>query len=276
MNKLIKSILNGILNTLFSIITSPTKKANIITSVSKLLFCKSNSLEYDPSFKEYWLKNNNEYLFIVKNPYYNFSKENLYKSINDIYCKNYLVKRGDIIVDVGAGIGTETLFFYEKIGQKGKIYSIEASTDSFNKLNALCAKNKIENSHNFNVAISNFNGKIWMEETDKFEVNQINTENKGIEIECFTMDQFVLNNNISRIDLLKVNIEGAEKQMIDGMNNSIKIINNVAISCHDFLFNEDQQIMTKVVTFLECNNFKVTYNKTGNKVTDSWIYGKRK
>ena len=276
MNRVIKTILNIFLKCIFLIIKDHNKRAKIITAISKVLFSNKNSIEYDAEFNAYWLKSDAEYLFIVQNPIYNFSKKNLYKSINYIYCKNYTVKPGDVILDVGAGIGTETLFFREQIGATGFIYSIEASTESYHKLNALCSKNQIQNAKNFNVALSNFNGKIWIEETDKFEVNQVNLSEKGIEVACYTLDKFVEDHHISKINFLKVNIEGAELQLIEGMKNSIDIIDNIAVSCHDFLFKDDRHILQNVVAFLEKNKFEITYNNSGNQVTDSWIYAKRK
>ena len=276
MNKLIKSILNSFLRIVFLFIKDNDRKARIYTRLSKILFDKQNNLEYDAFLHGFWLKNSTTYLFFVKKPYFNFSKKNLYRSIHDIYCKNYMPSEGDIIIDLGAGIGTETLYFYEHIGSKGQIYSIEASTDSYIKLVELCKKNGIKNSANHNLAISDTNGKIWMEETEHFEVNRINSEKKGIEIDCCTLDKFVADNKIDKIDFLKVNIEGAELQMIKGMNDSIKKIKNVAISCHDFLFTENKNIRSSVVQFLESNQFKIITNQTGNAVADSWIYGTKK
>lgn len=275
MNKLLKNIINYCLKFVFLFVRNGAARAKIMTGVSRLLFDRNNNLEYDPAFKSYWLKHSNEFLFLVGKPYYNFSKKNLYRSIESIYCKNYMPGEGDVIIDVGAGIGTETLFFHERLGKKGKIFSIEASTDSYNKLEALCLKNGIENSFNFNMAISGFNGKIWMEETEKFEVNQTNMTKSGIEIDCLTLDEFVKRNNISKVDLLKVNIEGAELEMIQGMKDSVGIIRNVAVSCHDFLFKDNKRIMETVVGFLQEHGFEISYNKTGNKVTDSWIYAKK-
>ncbi len=275
MNKLLKIIINSFLDILFLFIRSEKKRVKVYSLISKILFDKNNNLEYDNNFYGYWLKHSNQYLFFVKKPYFNFSKKNLFKSINDIYCKNYTPKSEDVIIDIGAGIGTEVLYFNDKIGKSGKIYSIEASTDSYNKLDALCVKNNITNSINFNLAISNFNGKIWIEETENFEVNRVNKTQKGIEVNCYTLDEFVKNNHITKINFLKVNIEGAEFDLVDGMAESINIIDNIAISCHDFLFGDGEKIKQKIISFLTLNNFEIAINNTGNKVTDSWVYGKK-
>jgi FkbM family methyltransferase len=274
--KLVKLILNGAMSLVFIFLKDNFKKAKIYTWVSKLLFDKDNNLEYDPFTNGFWLKDGDTYLFFVKKPYFNFSKKNLYLSILDIYCKHYVPSQGDTIIDVGAGIGTETLYFFEHVGNKGQIYSIEASTDSYNKLDILCKKNKINNSINHNLAISNFNGKIWIEETEHFEVNRINREKKGIEVNCNTLDKFIHDNNIEKIDFLKANIEGAELEMIKGMDQTIKKVRNIAISCHDFLFSDNKNIRSSVIKFLESNQFTVMSNETGNVVKDSWVYGVKK
>lgn len=115
-----------------------------------------------------------------------------------------------------------------------------------------------------------------MEEQDNYRINQINDQFKGVEISSFTLDNFVREKEISIINFLKVNIEGAEYDMVDGMQESIEIIENLAISCHDFLAdNEDEKIKNKIVKFLEKNNFEIYFRETGDKVLDSWIYGKK-
>ncbi len=275
MKKVIKRIINSFLSFLFLFIKNENKKAKIYTRISKLLFNKNNNIEFDKELNVYWLKHGYQYLFAVKKPYFNYSLSNLYSSINSIYCKKYTPKQGDVILDIGAGIGTETLFFSEKAGNAGKIYNIEASPDSYKKLNKLCEKNNFKNTHNFNLAISNFNGSIWIEENENFEINQTNNKQKGIEISCISLDEFIKQNNIISINFLKVNIEGAELEMIEGMSNAVHIIKNLAISCHDFLFNENKEIKSKISNFFIKNGFEIHYNQTGNKVTDSWIYGSK-
>ena len=60
------------------------------------------------------------------------------------------------------------------------------------------------------------------------------------------------------------------------MKESIKLIENIAVSCHDFLFKENKKIKESLVGFFQENDFEIYYNNTGNTVTDSWIYAKKK
>ncbi len=276
MKNIAKKIIATVINTLMALIPQKRNKAAFLGWVSRLLMNANNNVEYDRNYDMYWLKNNDEYLYLVKDPYFNFSKKKLYKSIEKIACHYYTPKKGDVIIDVGAGIGTETLFFNEKTENKGKIYSIEASKSSHQKLVELCKKNGISISENLNIAITDQNQKLWIEETENYQVDAINRVQKGIPVDGLTLDTLIKEKNIEQIDFLKVNIEGSELQMIEGMKDAIKITKNIAVSCHDFLFNDQNlNIKTKMSEFLKANNFEVSYNNTGHKVVDSWVYGKQ-
>jgi FkbM family methyltransferase len=275
MNKLIKAIISKIILILLLFIKSPRSVAKLYSFFSRWLYDKNNTLEYDERNKLYWCKFKSLYLYAEYKPTFNFSVKKLYRNAEKICCLNYRPLKNDVIVDVGAGVGTELGYFIEKIGEGGKVFNIEASPSTFHLLNELKVKNNSSNVLNFNIAISNKNGSIWIEENSEHEKARINSSANGTEIKALTLDQFVLNNNINIINFLKVNIEGAEYDMIDGMAESIKITQNIAISCHDFLFDVNDRIRNKVLAFLKENDFTTFENETGHQVVDSWIYGKR-
>ena len=195
---------------------------------------------------------------------------------SNIFFKHYKLKPEDVVIAIGAGIGMEVCFFEEGIGEGGKLYNIEASPSSFHGLEETTTKNEFKNCFNYNIAISDANEPLWMEEDENYVINSINKEGKGTRIEALTLDEFVTVNKIDKIALLKANIEGAEYDMIDGMNESVKIIDNIAVSCHDFLFDSGEKIKNKMVDFLEAHDFELFYVNSGNKVLDSWIYGKKR
>lgn len=271
----IKKTCTNAINIIVNFISGKKSKASFLSIISKVLMNNNNNVEYDPDYDMYWLKNKNQYLYLVKTPYFNFSKKKLYKNIERIACQYYKPKKGDVIIDIGAGIGTETLYFDEKTENSGKIYSIEASKSSHQKLVELCAKNGILSSENLNLAIVDRNKKLWIEESDNYQVDSVNNQYKGVEVDGVTLDSFIDKKRIKNIDFLKVNIEGSELEMIEGMKNTIKITKNIAVSCHDFLFDDNRQIKSKMSEFLRVNNFQVSHNHTGHKVVDSWIYGKQ-
>jgi FkbM family methyltransferase len=276
MKRLIRTLVESFINSIVFLIPKNRQKASFLSFVSSTVMNSTNSVEYDAKYDMFWLKSEGSHLFIVKKPYFYFSKQKLYKGIKKVACKHYVPNKNDVIVDVGAGIGTETLFFNEQVQNGGKIYSIEASKASHEKLEELCLKNNIKNSENFHLAITDNNQEVWIEETDSYQVDSVNTISKGVKVDGVTLDHFIKVNKIEKIDFLKANIEGSELPMIDGMESAIKITKNIAVSCHDFLFDDNRQIKLKMTQFLEDNNFEVCFNTTGNQILDSWIYGTRK
>jgi len=58
----------------------------------------------------------------------------------------------------------------------------------------------------------------------------------------------------SRIDMLKMDIEGAENDVILDCGNSLKIVSNIFIEYHSYT--NSQQKLSKLLTVLEQNNFR--------------------
>lgn len=271
-----KKTLRRSINKVFHITKNKSLYVLLINIYNKSFNSFKNKVEYDNTNNFYWLKYGNQYLQAVDSPHFDFNKEALINKFQDIFLQFYKIERNDVIIDLGAGIGAELFFLQSKIGKSGKIYAIEASPNSFNKLNTLIKKNPYHNCGAFNYAISSYSGDIWMEEEENYRIAQTNKVKKGVKVPCYTLDQFVINNRITKINFLKVNIEGGEYDMIDGMKDSINIIENLAISCHDFLDDKPGKIIqNKVESFLKAHNFNLEYRHTGDKVLDSWIYGSK-
>lgn len=275
MKKSTRKNLNRILHQVFKVVKDKHKRAKITTKVSKLFVDKNNSVVYDEDFNMYWQVYKGKCLQIHEKPVFDFSYDKYNERIDAMFCRAYSVKPNDVIVDLGAGIGGELHFYDERMQSQGHIYAIEASPDSYHKLNKLVQKNQLQNVSTYNLAITATKGSVWIEETNAYKANQINAKKSGKEVLGITLDDFVAKEGIKQIDLFKVNIEGAEEQIIKGMDASVHIIQNFAISCHDFLFEEETNIRETVKTYFQSKGFEVTEINTGNKYIDSWIYGKR-
>ncbi|XMO86572.1 FkbM family methyltransferase [Algibacter sp. AS12] len=275
MKKYQRKLINRIINKLYVITNSDKIRLFCLNIATKLFKNPKNSIKFDSTNNWYWLKSNSKFLKLTREPYFDFSEKEMRQRCFNIFFKHYHLEPGNVVIAIGAGIGMEVCFFEEGIGDKGKLYNIEASPSSFYGLQQTTLKNGFQNCFNYNLAISDSNEPLWMEEENNYILNSINKDGKGVKVEALTLDEFVIINNIDKIDLLKVNIEGAEYEMIDGMKESVKRIENIAVSCHDFLFDSEDKIKNKMVTFLEAHNFQLFYVNSGNKVLDSWIYGKK-
>lgn len=272
---LLDKIIQRVLNLINWFLNKP-QQAKLATFFTRVLVDKKNSIQFDKNLDQFWLVHDAIYLDVRTLPKYYFEYRDYSNEMKEVFLKNYSPNNGDIIIDLGAGVGTELYFYSKKVSSKGKIYAIEASPDSFSILKQLSKKNQFDNVSLHHLAITEKTGHIWIEQRRAYNANQINKEQRGVKVSETTLDNFVENNNIKKINLLKVNIEGAELNLIKGMSDSIHIIENIAISCHDFIFEHDTQITKTIVDYFEHHNFKISYNNTGIQYIDSWIYGKKK
>ena len=139
------------------------------------------------------------------------------------------------IFDVGAHQG-QTSTLYNNLFKNATIYSFEPSPEAFEVLKKTCEAHK--NITPFNIALSNTSGSVKFhlnqssqtnsllktdDRSDKtWPVNLLNTK-ETINIDCVTIDDFVTQNNISHIDILKLDTQGTEYQIIEGAAQTIAL-----------------------------------------------------
>lgn len=157
---------------------------------------------------------------------------------NDIKNINFIsefINEGDVLVDVGANSGNYTNFFKEKLKGTGKIYSIELHPETCSLL-----KNKFSNDSNIivlNYAVSDTNNFInYFKGVDSFthniighdmnfKPNQILGQIEGVRLDTLLQKE-------EKISLIKIDVEGAELQVLIGLENILSKIKYLLIECH--------------------------------------------
>ena len=157
----------------------------------------------------------------------------------DLFLFKYKPKIGDIIVDVGVANGSEIPELCKLVGTDGKIFAIEADPTCCRRLKKLKKILSLENLIIIEYAIGDQNKKIkFSQEIDEISNRVLNNEGSHlnfIEIQQLIFDEALKPYNLKTIDFVKVNIEGAEVNLLKSLNNSNLKIKNWCISCHDFI-----------------------------------------
>jgi FkbM family methyltransferase len=138
------------------------------------------------------------------------------------------------IFDVGACTG-EVTFKYNYLFTNSIIYSFEPFIPSFEILQKNTSK--LPNIKCFNVALSNMSGQVDFHVNKSYATCSIlathpdssknwNEEalctTQKIKIKSITLDDFVAQNQIEKIDILKLDTQGTEYQIIEGASKSIE------------------------------------------------------
>ncbi len=163
-----------------------------------------------------------------------------------IFYLEYL--REDMTVfDVGANVG-ELTFLFSRFAQSGKVYAFEASRAAYKKLEIICNAAERRNVVLNHLALSNKNGfiELYVYEDALSSFNSqakrplkdhgLDIEPIGIEkVSAMTIDAYCQRKKIEKIDLLKIDVEGAEFQVMQGAFNMLK---NKRIACLTFEFGQ--------------------------------------
>lgn len=133
------------------------------------------------------------------------------------------IKKGSIVLDLGANIGFYTLVLARLVGEKGKVYAFEADSTNFEILKKNVEANRYNNIILVNKAVLDKNDKI------KFYVDERNTAGNSVyggdkteykEIEAIKLDDYFNKNR--KIDFVKIDIEGSEFRAMKGMSKLLK------------------------------------------------------
>lgn len=81
----------------------------------------------------------------------------------DLQPLKYLVRAGDLVVDIGAHVGWYTYVLSFLVGERGAVYTIEPIPESFNLLAAVIERLRLRNVEPIHCAISSVDGSALME-----------------------------------------------------------------------------------------------------------------
>lgn len=135
------------------------------------------------------------------------------------------INSGMTVIDIGANIGATTLQLSQLVGQAGCVYSFEPHPVTFQHLLATL---KLSNISNVMAVQGGLGGKP---STATLKYNPSSTgwssiHGNGVdyaetaEISIMRLDDFIVNNNVSHIDFVKVDVEGYEMEVFEGGESS--------------------------------------------------------
>lgn len=153
----------------------------------------------------------------------------------DIFTWGYVPREGDVVVDVGAGTGSELRTFSRLVGRAGRVVAVEAHPGTFRCLRLTAETYGLENVTLINAAIADRPGELGITDLFAGRGNSVIAGGRPRHVvPALTLDDLVDRYGVGDVALLKMNIEGAETLAIEGMRRAVPRIRNVAISCHDF------------------------------------------
>ena len=149
-------------------------------------------------------------------PYILREQENWFE--DEIKFLRKLIRPGARIIDVGANYGTYTLSLARIVGDRGHVWAFEPAGSTAGCLRASAALNRLNNISVIQSAVSNRTGKARLHLEKNSELNRVVAakEGPGEEINLTTLDRCQTELGFGKIDFLKIDAEGEEKNVVLG------------------------------------------------------------
>lgn len=215
-------------------------------------------------FKSKFFKDNEKILQKVNNfSVYSYDYPTLielYREIflNKIY-KPTLIRENPLIIDCGANIGMSVLFF-KKLYPKSEILAFEANPSSFSLLELNMEANNITGVQLFNCALNDRKEPINFYVPDhrgSLNASSIKGYNNGkkISVQGQKLSDFL---NNKKIDILKIDIEGAENKVIEDLvhHNILNSVDEIIIEYHYQITGSATQLKDFLLSFENFNLLK--------------------
>ena len=197
-------------------------------------------------------------LFIYASPDFDaFLKDNPHER-GEVNFLESIVKEGMNVIDIGANIGITTVAVAKKVGRTGKLYSFEPVPEYSNILKKNLSSNGLENVEIYELAVTDQVGRDYFYQKGLSSGIVFEEGAKKFKVSTTTIDRFLSEEKIERIDLINMDCEGSELLVLEGARESLWK-NKVKIFCeihHDFLKQLGQSI-EDIVEYLQRLGFQV-------------------
>jgi FkbM family methyltransferase len=137
------------------------------------------------------------------------------------------IKPGDTVIEAGANIGSETLLI-AKIASGGHVHAFEPNPYTFQRLKINVSVNELTNVNIYDCALGESNSNIQFNIFPKDFCNSgmsskymETAKTRKIDVVQKTLDSFIEENNINKVDFIKMDIQGAEMDMLTGAAGTI-------------------------------------------------------
>ena len=162
-------------------------------------------------------------------------------------------KESPLIIDCGSNIGASILYF-KKLYPNARIIGFEPFPQAFQALRSNIEMNGLQNVTVFNLALSDKNGEqtLFYESASPLRMSFQRAQGGSISVGTTMLSKYI----DQPVDLLKMDIEGAELHVIEELNETkrLPLIDQMIVEYHHHI-NKETDCLSRMLHILEDNKF---------------------
>jgi FkbM family methyltransferase len=189
------------------------------------------------------------------------------------------VEDGWTVMDIGAGIGDYSI--HAAHGKPNvQVYAFEPYPGSFALLSENLVLNKLDNVQTFQQAVWRTTGRLSLDIASG-EPLQISSHNpstsvegdQGLSVNAVSLESVLSKLNITRLDLLKMDCEGAEYEiLLNTPPEKLRMVERMIMEYHDL---DVQRVHPVLIGFLEQQGYQVTCRENIVHADIGYLYAER-
>lgn len=189
--------------------------------------------------------------------------------IHDYYYRQYhhekvKIRENSMIIDAGAFVGDTALLFSQTY-KNPTIHSFELLDENIELLKINIEDNNVENVKIYKIALSDKNNDtVYIKAQTIQGATSIFGAESDEAIKTITIDQHIKNENLSRIDLIKMDIEGAERYALAGAKKTINKYKPTLAICIYHLWDDIIKIPEMINEINPSYNFSFNWVELNN------------
>lgn len=142
------------------------------------------------------------------------------------------VSPGQTVYDIGANIGYVSLSLAKRVGPHGRVFAFEPVPQNIEFLRRTLEANRLTTVRLLEAAASNTSGDAVIRMTENLSTPSLvwhrkNPASKELTVKTVVIDHLVEAGEIPRPSFVKIDVEGAEGLVLQGMRNTILAANPV-------------------------------------------------
>jgi FkbM family methyltransferase len=194
---------------------------------------------------------------------------------------NYPIRRGDVVVQIGASCGEETVRFARAVGKTGRVIAVEPESGNLERLRAALPPDQYpqvtivplgawkckgellffvggEREHRIGEIPGGELTYEWWGEKDHLAPSRYKSSTK---ISVDAIDNIVRPFALKKIDFVLVETNGSELEVVEGMTEVLPIIRRCAVRGH--VERDRAPIYKEIAVLLQEKGFQTTINTEG-------------